>query len=303
MGMKKLVLVVAGLLGACAIGLSSPTRADEKGEAWQRGGRTGFDHGSKMHSKIDCSACHKVSREQPDVKVFPGHAQCIVCHNFASETVISFANYCGVCHADKPVSQRDSKMFDFVTRTQQQRSDFGIDFSHVAHRKPLPQDLQVMRYPGSKYRINLSQSPRCDDCHARLEPRPANAPEMVVEKGHSSCFQCHGDGPHPSPANFPTMNQCAGCHELGGSGPASLSGKVPAFHHADHEFDTRPIRKIDFRKRPPDYLCAECHATVDRAEQLSDIKLPQEQTCRLCHNGRLGLPKALGADVLQQLRR
>jgi hypothetical protein len=98
------------------------------------------------------------------------------------------------------------------------------------------------------------------------------------------------------------MNDCGGCHELGGPGSANLFGKVRAFHHADHEFDTRPIRKADFRRRPPDYLCSECHATVDRAEKLSDIKLPQEQTCNLCHNGRLGLPDALEANVLRQLR-
>ena len=302
--MKKLVVVAACLLAAAAFAFSSPARADEEAAAaWQRGrGSASFPHGSKSHSKINCAECHAVSRSQPDVRQFPGHAKCIVCHNFASEAMMGFSNYCGVCHSGPPVSRANPRMFDFVTRTRQLRSDFGIDFSHVSHRKPLPPDLEVVRYPESRYRISLTDAPKCDDCHQRVQPRPANAPEMVVEKGHSTCFQCHGERPQTARPDFPTMNQCAGCHELGGADSATLFGKVRDFHHADHEFDTRPIRKVDFRRRASDYLCAECHATVDRAEKLSDIKLPQEQTCNLCHNGRLGLPDALEANVLRQLR-
>lgn len=311
--MKKLVLLAACLLVGCVFAFSSPKAADETAvdssaveETLQRGGHgSSFDHRSKEHSKINCSACHKVSAAQPEVRDFPGHLQCINCHrhqNFAEQAIVNFSTFCTVCHRGKPISKNAPKMFDFVTRTRQLQSDFGIDFSHVAHRKPLPQDLEVRRFPDSRFRISLSESPKCDDCHQRIEPRPANAPEMVIEKGHSTCFQCHNEKPQAARPGFPTMNDCGGCHELGGPNSANLFGKVRAFHHADHEFDTRPIRKADFRRRATDYLCAECHATVDRAEKLSDIKLPQEQTCNLCHNGRLGLPDALEANVLRQLR-
>src|SRR5688572_24258807 len=84
--MKKLVVVAACLLAAAAFAFSSPARADDEAEAaWQRGrGGASFPHGSKSHSKINCAECHAVSRSQPDVRQFPGHAKCIVCHNFAS---------------------------------------------------------------------------------------------------------------------------------------------------------------------------------------------------------------------------
>jgi hypothetical protein len=49
-------------------------------------------------------------------------------------------------------------------------------------------------------------------------------------------------------------------------------------------------------------LCRECHQSVVGAESLAQIKLPEENYCGQCHNGRLGLPDALDRSVLDSLR-
>ncbi len=312
---KKIIFVLACMFVASGYFFAAPTKADEVttrlkdsnnllDAPQRRRGRGSFDHASKKHRTLNCNGCHRVSVAQPNVRSFPGHIACIGCHNLAAETMMGFDNYCGICHAGKPVSRGIPKMFDFVSRTRQLASDFGIDFSHVEHRKALPQDVSFIKSPESKFNIGLSGAPRCSDCHSRTEPRPATAPEMNIEKGHSTCFQCHGERPAAARKDFPYMNDCGACHDLAGGKSPMHYNKLRAFHHEDHESynDTRPVRKAEYRTKAADYLCAECHASVDRAANLRDIRFPEERTCNACHNGKLGLPDALETNVVQQLR-
>ncbi len=309
----KLILVLACTFAASGYFFVLPTNADEVARpkdanslmSFTKSKGTGsFDHASKKHRTLNCNACHRVTVAQPNVRSFPGHAACIACHNLAAETVMGFDNYCGICHAGKPVSRAIPKMFDFVTRTRQLASDFGIDFSHLAHRKPVPQEVGFIKSPDSRFNVRLGEKPECTDCHSRTEPKPANAPEMNIEKGHATCFQCHGERPAAPRARFPYMNDCGACHDPAGAKSPMLYNRLRAFHHQDHESynDTRPVRKAEYRAKPADYLCAECHASVDRAENLRDIRFPEERTCNACHNGKLGLPDALEAGVVNQLR-
>jgi len=102
--------------------------------------------------------------------------------------------------------------------------------------------------------------------------------------------------------NFPYMNDCKECHATGGSKATHLA-QIREFSHADHEWDIRPRRKVDYQvKRPPDFLCVECHKSVDQARQLTDIRMPDESSCSTCHNGRLGLPDVLARDLLDKLK-
>ncbi|MBI3652933.1 MAG: cytochrome c3 family protein [Acidobacteria bacterium] len=306
---KKLILALACVmaLGACLGAL--PTRADDevvlmakdfKGDP----ANASFDHASKKHRTVKCSTCHKVTVDQPNVTKFPGHAACISCHNLAVEALFKPTKNCAICHSKLPVSKAQTYMLDFVTKTRQLTSDFGIDFSHPSHRKPVPADVMFVRSPESKFKVAVGASPRCDDCHQRIATRRTDDMEMVIEKGHSTCFQCHGEKPAAPRQDFPYMNDCAQCHDLQGAKAPHLYGIVKTFHHEDHETynDTRSVKKVEYRVKPGDYLCAECHKTVDAAKKLSDIKLPEEMTCNLCHNGKLGLPDPLAANTLQEIR-
>jgi hypothetical protein len=123
---------------------------------------------------------------------------------------------------------------------------------------------------------------------------------MTVETGHRTCFKCHGE----QPVKPPSMDQCAECHKLDGPHSPHLYNMVKAFKHEDHEFDIRPRKKKEYPlAKAPDYLCIECHSSVVAAKALDRIKLPEENRCAECHNGRLGLPDALAREVLDNLRR
>ena len=178
----------------------------------------------------------------------------------------------------------------------------------MEHRKPLPESFEFQpvttrpaELPSAK--LTAGQSARCTDCHQRIKKANAGENELTIEKGHSTCFQCHGMKPESGArGNFPYMNDCKDCHAIGGS-KASHLAQIREFSHADHEWDIRPRRKIDYQvKRSPDFLCVECHKSVDQAKQLADIRMPDESSCSTCHNGRLGLPDVLARDLLDKLK-
>jgi hypothetical protein len=203
-------------------------------------------------------------------------------------------------------------LFNFKEKTDRLHalfgSDFGIDFSHEAHRKPLPVNFEFLpvtaRAPDvAPARLTAGQVARCTDCHQRIKRANPGENELTIEKGHSTCFQCHGMRPEAGAReNFPYMNDCKDCHEIGGSKATHLA-QIREFSHADHELDIRPKRKADYRiKHPPDFLCVECHKSVDGAKRLSDIRMPQETTCGACHNGLLGQPDILAQEILIKLK-
>ena len=121
------------------------------------------------------------------------------------------------------------------------------------------------------------------------------APEVILAAAHENCFRCHGMSPEKPPA----MNQCAGCHQLGGSKSPQIQGTVPRFHHADHIYDIRPKRKADYAKKVD--LCVECHSNVAVTASLKEIRVPESTFCTQCHNGRFGIPEPLSNEVLNKL--
>ena len=155
-------------------------------------------------------------------------------------------------------------LFDFrKTRRLQSLfgSDFGIDFSHPDHRKPLPANFQIQRIANkpvgvSDVTITPGDTAKCTDCHKLVKPVPAGGRELSIEKGHSTCFQCHGMRPDTGAlANFPYMNDCRDCHEIGAPKGSNLRD-IAEFKHADHEYDIRPRRKVEYRVNARRTSCA-----------------------------------------------
>lgn len=287
------------------------TNRPETGRPQATRERASFDHKRKDHAKVTCNACHRVTPQQMEVVSFPAHPTCVGCHNFAKEYFTRGTGFCGVCHQGGPTSRTSAGLFNFKEKTDRLHalfgSDFGIDFSHEAHRKPLPASFEFQpvanRTEAAPAKLTAGQTARCTDCHQRIKKAQPGENELTIEKGHSTCFQCHGIRPDTAAReHFPYMNDCKECHEIGGSKATHLA-LIRDFSHADHEFDIRPRRKVDYQvKRSPDFLCAECHKSVDQAQKLTDIRMPDENTCGACHNGRLGQPDALARDVLDKLK-
>ena len=326
LGTKKIILALACflLMGAyfgSSDSSASNSSADEASKpdtptahffTAQRGGttkeRATFTHGRREHANVNCNACHRVTPSQVDVVSWPGHAACASCHNFAGEFFRRGVGFCGICHT----GPSRTALFDFQDKTRRLQSlfgsDFGIDFSHPDHRKPLPADFQIQRIANkpagvSDVSITPGEIAKCTDCHKLVKPVPVGGRELSIEKGHSTCFQCHGMRPDSGAlANFPYMNDCRECHETGAPKGANLKD-IAEFKHSDHEYDIRPRRKAEYRvKRPPDFLCAECHKSVEQAETLSQIKAPTNENCAACHNGRIGQPDAVAQNILDKLR-
>ncbi len=306
-GIKKSVLAIACFLLAGVYfqtarthALDSEPLASEPTVSFQSAkDRASFPHDGKKHREMNCSDCHSVSRAQPDVRDFPGHKACISCHNFA-EMVFTKPIFCAICHNGRPVSKTQPALFGFPKPAVP--TDFGMGFSHVSHRKTLPADIDIEQPQFIK-----GQGVKCTDCHKMITP-PRGGQEMSIEKGHSTCFVCHGPVPaggRRKPAReFPYMNDCAECHQLGGPRSPHLYNIVVKFKHTDHDYDIRPIKKKEYViAKATDRLCSECHQSVDKAEKLSEIRLPDSRYCNECHNGRLGLPDPLEQDVLNTLRR
>lgn len=331
-GIKRAILIFTCLLAGSAYFGTGVLKARFAQPA-QRGGK--FPHakagerGLKGHRDLGCSDCHLIGtqppytvtgRPSPEVKdapasPFPGHASCVQCHNFAL-MLFTKPGYCGICHAQNALSTNQPMLFNQF-QTPRTRSDFGSDFSHVAHRKPLPDGLTLVAAAQRSNALSRAQLTRgaallCTDCHARQQTAPASAPEFTTETGHVTCFTCHQQKP-PQVRDFPVPGDCRGCHVLTEPGAAKqqapklfATAKVFDFHHADHELDTRSVKKSEAAiKKAADYLCSECHSAVVRAENLNDIKAPGFASCSACHNERRkpGLPDPLSAAVLRTLRR
>lgn len=313
---KKSIFALACLVLAAAY-VGFPTHAEESAVPNLQRRRVSperatFDHKRKDHAKVTCNACHKVTPQQMEVVSFPAHPTCVSCHNFAQEFFNRGVGFCGVCHQGGPTSRMNLALFDFREKMDRLHavsgSDFGIDFSHPAHRKPLPGDFvfrPVTATPdAAETKLTAGQTARCNDCHQRIVKAGPGENEMTIEKGHSTCFQCHGVKPETAARqNFPYMNDCKACHEIGGPKAMHLA-LIREFSHADHDYDIRPRTKAEYRvKRSPDFLCIECHKSVDQATKLTDIRMPEENTCGACHSGRIGLPDVLARDVLDKLKR
>lgn len=347
---KRSVLALACFLVAGAFVETSPTEASLPAPepAQSRRATASFPHGQgpkgglRGHTDIACSECHRVTIENPDKIIglgkgrltktgsdYPPHDACIDCHqNFAAlalaeafgETKVYF---CAICHNGPPKSLRQPALFDRIPKPRG-GSDFGIRFSHEAHRKTLENVVITpvgLNPDDPQKRFRLNEQPNCVDCHTLIRPAAASGIDMSVEKSHSTCFQCHGVVPasgrkDPDPSKFPYLNDCRECHRTALRNlPASPRNfDIPRFKHEDHNFEVRSIRKRDFVAMTADQreerLCVECHSTVEKAQTLAEIRLPETATCDKCHVNRpglpyregIGLPDILERDVLDKLR-
>jgi nitrate/TMAO reductase-like tetraheme cytochrome c subunit len=343
-GIKKIVLALVFflLLGAYFVGI--PTQAGESDRvaaaAFQRGNRlsASFPHEESKHSGLDCAECHRISLDAPDdIKgvgskigsAYPGHEACIRCHTNFAELALreafgqSKVFFCSICHNGSPRSVRQPALFPKIPKPRGE-SDFGERFSHEAHRKNL-ENVQISaitsRQEDLAARFKANEQPNCVDCHSIVKKTSATTPDMTVEKNHSTCFECHGAIPasgrkYSDPKKFPYANDCVACHRtaLRNQPQSPRVFGIPRFKHEDHDYEIRPIRKRDFvqmtAEQRRERLCIECHHTIEKAETLSEIKLPEPDTCARCHMNKaglpykegIGLPDALEGDVLEKLR-
>jgi hypothetical protein len=263
-----------------------------------------FSHKSKEHSELDCAQCHSVTRDKIEVNEFPLHNACVDCHNFASEMMTPEKSFCGVCHESTSISKSLPALLSFPK--ERAASEFGYNFSHAAHLKSQPVEPACPQSGDARPAVLMAQAgrqPQCADCHRKIEAAGKPALEMAVETGHAVCFKCHCETPSVSTA-MPAMRDCAKCHRIDGPRSPRLFDVVSAFHHGDHELDTRPRKKADAQTpRPADFLCAECHQSTARAAGLNEIRLPEAASCNQCHNGKAGLPGALAKEVVEGLNR
>lgn len=305
--------------------------------------RAFFPHDKPGHRKVDCSKCHTITPQQIDETRFPGHVACVTCHNLALEAISRPVTYCGICHNSQVITKAKPALFlypkpggvrdfgmDFshpahlkprqpsglpVTTSglseqlERPRAVSGEEASQVraSHTGSVQQasseDSGSFQGGGWLQKASFSQNtviPTCFDCHKPAQQIGRRTVDFITNVGHPACFVCHGAKPIAQPSMF----QCAGCHQLNGPKYPNLYGTVVKFKHSDHVYDTRPIIKAQtVFPRAPDYLCSECHSSAAMATRLSDIKLPQENYCVQCHNGRIGLPDPLEKQVLDSLNR
>jgi hypothetical protein len=253
------------------------------------GASAAYSHLHPKHVELECRKCHSLKPNEADIRAMPGHAACTACHNFAAEAVKRTESFCGECHTSTEASQDHPALYDFP-RPHGSR-DFGGLFSHLAHKNA--GTATRCEAPGAASRSE------CADCHAAVDPAPAQQPDKRMEASHTFCFACHCDNPRgytEARGNLnPGRNDCAVCHVPQEAGLTSFAD-VKDFRHADHVFDTRPIRKdIGPASHDPDVLCIECHRTAALSHHLSEIRQPEAATCRSCHTGEPGLPDPLGS--------
>src|SRR5437016_9073862 len=105
-----------------------------------------YPHQSQKHQTLECSICHVLTPQEIEVKAFPGHDACISCHNFAVEGMTKSELFCGICHEARPVSKSQPALFQFPKRRLV--SDFGDNFSHSAHLKAQPLDVECGQIAG-----------------------------------------------------------------------------------------------------------------------------------------------------------
>jgi hypothetical protein len=297
MGTKKLaVFLIASGSFAFSILCTRAEQAIQSVSGAEQGSveSASFPHEKPKHRSLECSKCHQVSVTKPEVREFPPHTVCVTCHNLALEGVTHPVAYCGVCHQRQKLTKADPGLLTFPKPLL--KSEFGTNFSHPSHLKPVQPPLARASLDQSA----SSQISRCMDCHKTIEPEKPDLPDITKATGHPACFKCHGE----QPAKPPSMFQCAECHKLDGPHAPQLFGLVKDFRHQDHDYDIRPKKKVDvMRERSGDRLCRECHSSVTTAASLKDIQLPVEEQCTSCHSGRVGLPDLLARDVLESLRK
>ncbi len=215
-----------------------------------------FSHAQHQQRGVqlkDCGSCHQLdARFLPQA---PGkgqdHAPCADAGCHKPEFFARSPNLCSGCHLDwRPFAPA---RFQGVAKS----TEFGRDFSHLAHVKGLGEG---------------AQNAFCGRCHqGRFEVQP-------TAQSHGTCAPCHGTDATPR------MTDCAGCHGLGRT-RGTLAARDPAyawyvrkaFEHIDHDTDPRSGKPT---------ACLLCHDQVVRASSLAAVGRPKMQQCDACHDGK-----------------
>jgi hypothetical protein len=253
-----------------------------------------FSHATKKHQEA-CNTCHKVPtsnwlkvRGFPDAADYPDHNACVRCHRQQFFKGAQPA-ICTDCHTK--VSPRGKVRFTF--RNPAEPRQFTIEFPHDKHQDViawLRTERPMVTTSARVSSVAFAHAPysadqpkktynNCTICHL-ANTREPSAPAggwidrfvpgvdwfKSVPEAHSSCFNCHWNGPKPA------RDDCAGCHKL-------ASPYQPA---------TAPDRKsMKFKHSREQHVaeCTTCHINITKSASLRGLKPDVPITgCTECHN-------------------
>jgi c(7)-type cytochrome triheme protein len=223
-----------------------------------------FSHSSPgahaaLTGRPNCSSCHQ-RRDNSVEPRFPGHKECINCHQTQFNTPGS--PICTICHTQEGLSQSNPPLKKFPAL-----SGFNAEFDHSVHING-PADARPQA--------------SCATCHAPARRGVARTAPTGLG-AHQTCFQCHTPGRQ---AGGNDIGSCGECHSPG-QRLARISTVTRSyalgFSHNDHG----PRQRLN---------CENCHTVLQRGlpegKQVS-ATTPAEhfpntraQTCASCHNGQ-----------------
>ena len=123
---------------------------------------------------------------------------------------------------------------------------------------------------------------------------------MTVPTGHAACFNCHWRSPEPL-KNFPTKDDCAGCHLP--RKKVEASPEAPWFKNWPKDWPKRV--SLNFRHDSDSHRigCTACHINIAQMETLNIQKayVPIE-TCAVCHIRTPLQNSSTGEGVSQTIR-
>lgn len=214
-------------------------------------------HGARGVDVASCAACHALERDFAVAPATRGkdHRPCANAGCHVDDFLSRARPVCTVCHDGTAPWRRQPAR---VRRPQETRvaSEFGSDFSHRSH-------IARRDQPGAD----------CRACHGDRTGGGAPA------SGHAACASCHGARAQPA------IDRCGGCHASGAAAarppPAGPWSVAARFRHETHGVDPRGGKDGVRETR-----CTECHAGVEQAERLSQVRPPTMKSCGGCHDGK-----------------
>lgn len=253
--------------------------------------------------KLDCAYCHTVTREKPEVTVYPNsepekkanHTACADCHVLSGrQSVVTGETpaMCLVCHTEESKLKQWKGVRSFPN-PQVVTSQFADTFSHSDH---------------TDFYKDTKASFECASCHEnnKQEFVGATAFKAGIKQSapwHTECFVCHYDESKVKKTSSTFATKCSGCHapKLSAKGTGSelavhwfarqiVDVEKKPFSHKDHDFLSKK------EKENPSNVtksCMECHTAGKTANRRSDFfaedkkakqKQPLVMACIACHD-------------------
>ncbi len=154
-----------------------------------------FRHSSSQHTRMPCLVCHVRNDNRTRIS-YPGHIPCASCHQ--QQFADNKSPVCTICHTPTGV-----KAFPGLR-------SFRTVFDHGKH---------------------LRQT-SCSTCHTP-SLRGASLSVPAGQRGHATCFQCHGP---QAVAGGRQISSCSVCHKAGRLDRFSVNSRAYAvnFSHSEH---------------------------------------------------------------------